>query len=426
MKKTVAFKTLGCRLNQYETDALVSQFHKAGYQIVDLADNADVCIVNTCTVTNKSDQKSRNIINQAGKHNQMVVVTGCMANHYQSQLETQQQISYVVPNEQKSSIFSLIDAHFKGELLHLDQSSRDIFKYEVAEKSFHTRCMVKIQEGCDNFCTFCIIPSVRGRAVSRPVQDVLKNIRDALDLGYKEVVLTGVNIGRYQWEGHNFEQLVEKVLEIPGDFRVRISSIEPDGFGDRFFDLLSHPKICPHLHLCLQSGSDKVLLQMRRMYATREYLSMVEKIKTYHPDFNLTTDVIVGFPGENDEDFEATCRVIRQVGFSHVHTFPYSVRDHTRAARMSEQVSERIKSQRSQIIRNIAEENKRIYRQSFVGKEQMVLTEKVRSKLAKGYGQHYIPLEITGENLQPNTFYKVLVTGIKENKDLAMLGEIPD
>lgn len=424
MKRTVAFKTLGCRLNQYETDALVSQFHKAGYEIVDFADDADVCIVNTCTVTNKSDQKSRNIINQAGKHNQMVVVTGCMANHYQQQLEDQEQISYVVPNEQKSSIFSLIDAHFKGELVHIDETSRDIFNYEVAEKSFHTRCMVKIQDGCDNFCTFCIIPSVRGRAVSRPAEDIVKNIREAVDLGYKEVVLTGVNIGRYQFEGDNFEKLVEKVLEVPGDFRVRISSIEPDGFGDRFFDLLSHPKMCPHLHLCLQSGSDRVLLQMRRMYSTSEYLSMVDKIKKLHPDFNFTTDVIVGFPGETEEDFESTCNMVRQVGFSHVHTFPYSVRDHTRAARMTDQVPERVKTQRSKTIRDIAENNKLMYRQAFIGREQIVLTEKVRGKHATGYGQHYIPLEITGNNLQTNTFYKIRVTGIKENKELVLMGQI--
>jgi threonylcarbamoyladenosine tRNA methylthiotransferase MtaB len=425
VKRTIAFKTLGCRLNQYETDALVSQFFKAGYEIVEFSDNADVCIVNTCTVTNKSDQKSRNIINQAGKRNgQMVVVTGCMANHYQAQLEEQEQISYVVPNEQKSSIFSLIDAHFKGEIVHIDDSSRGIFDYEVAEKSFHTRCMVKIQDGCDNFCTFCIIPSVRGRAVSRPVSDILSNTREALDLGYKEIVLTGVNIGRYRHEDHNFEKLVEKILEVPGDFRVRISSIEPDGFGDRFFNLLSHPKMCPHLHLCLQSGSDKVLLQMHRMYTTKKYLSMVEKIKALHPAFNFTTDIIVGFPGETEEDFNATCDVVRQVGFSHVHTFPYSVRDQTRAARMPGQTSERIKAQRGKIIRDIAESNKIKYRKSFIGLEQLVLTEKVSSKTARGYGQHYLPLEISDKNLLPNTYYKALVTGITDGKEPILIGNV--
>ena len=425
MKRTVSFKTLGCRLNQYETDALVSQFHKADYQIIDFADNADVCIVNTCTVTNKSDQKSRNIINQAGKrNNQLLVVTGCMANHYQSQLEGQAQISYVVPNEQKSSIFSLVDAHLKGEIIHLDDSSRDIFNYEVAEKSFHTRCMIKIQDGCDNFCTFCIIPSVRGRAVSRSISEIIENVNKAIGLGYKEVVLTGVNIGRYQYENYNFEQLVERVLEIPGDFRVRISSIEPDGFGNRFFDLLGHPKMCPHLHLCLQSGSDKVLLQMRRMYTSGQYLSMVENIKSRFPDFNFTTDIIVGFPGETEVDFKATCDVVSQVGFSHVHTFPYSIRTDTRAARMVDQISERIKTERSRVIRNIAEINKLQYRQSFVGQIQTVLTEKVRSKTARGYGQHYIPLEFAGENLKTNHFYKTLITGIEEGKEPILKGKL--
>lgn len=425
MKPTIAFKTLGCRLNQFETDALVSQFHKANYQITDFADNADICIVNTCTVTNKSDQKSRNMINQAGKHNnQLVIVTGCMANHYQKQLENQQQISYVVPNEQKSSIFSLVDAHLKGEIVHLDNSSRDIFNYEVAEKSFHTRCMVKIQDGCDNFCTFCIIPSVRGRAVSRPLQDIIKNVEKAITLGYKEMVLTGVNIGRYQYENYNFEQLVEKILEVQGDFRVRISSIEPEGFGDRLFHLLSHPKMCPHLHLCLQSGSEKVLMRMRRTYNTKEYLSIIERIKTRYAGFNFTTDVIVGFPGETDSEFEESCQLIRQVGFSHVHTFPYSIRSDTRAARMPDQIPERIKYERSGIIRDIALENKRKYRKSFVGQTQTVLTEKVRGKIAKGYGQHYIPLEISGENLIANKFYKTLITSIRDEKEPILTGKV--
>jgi len=424
MKHTIAFKTLGCRLNQYETDSLVSQFHKADYQIVDFSDDADICIVNTCTVTNKSDQKSRNIINQAGKHNnQLLVVTGCMANHYQDRLNSQEQIGYVVPNEQKSSIFSIVDAHMKGEIPHLNMAG-DIFNYQVAVKSLHTRCMVKIQDGCDNFCTFCIIPNVRGRAASRSTNAIIENIVKALELGYKEIVLTGVNIGRYQYESCNFEQVVEKILEVPGDFRIRISSIEPDGFGDRFFDLLGHPKMCPHLHLCLQSGSDKVLLRMRRMYNSKDYLSIVEKIKNRYAYFNFTTDVIVGFPGETEEDFEATSHVIRQVGFSHIHTFPYSIRSDTRAARMPDQISERIKTQRAKIIRELAENNKLKYRQSFIGRHQTVLTEKVTQKMAKGYGQHYIPLEITGENLKANTFYKIVVTGIANNKERILEGRV--
>ena len=347
-----------------------------------------------------------------------------MANHYQEQLESQHQINFVVPNEQKSSIFSIVDAHLKGKIIHLENTSRNIFDYEVAEKSFHTRCMVKIQDGCDNFCTFCIIPSVRGRAVSRAVSDILENVKKAIELGYKEIVLTGVNIGRYQYQNYNFEQLVEKILEVPGDFRVRISSIEPDGFGDHFFDLLSHPKMCPHLHLCLQSGSDKVLLQMRRMYSSKEYLTIIEKIKARYPRFNFTTDVIVGFPGETEEDFDSTCHMVREVGFSHVHTFPYSIRTDTRAARMPDQIPERIKTQRSKIIRDLAEKNKLKYRQSFIGQIQTVLTEKISPKTAKGYGQHYIPLEISGKNILSNTFYKTLVTGIVDGSEPMLLGKV--
>jgi threonylcarbamoyladenosine tRNA methylthiotransferase MtaB len=425
MKRTISFKTLGCRLNQYETDALASQFDKANYTIVGFGEDADVCIVNTCTVTNKSDQKSRNIIHQAEKRKDtLVVVTGCMANHYQEQLEAEEQISFVVPNEQKSSIFSIVDAHVKGEMVPFDAAARDIFSYEVASKSFHTRCMVKIQDGCDNFCTFCIIPMVRGRAVSRPVYDILENVRKSIDLGYKEIVLTGVNIGRYQFESCNFEMLVEKILEMPGDFRVRISSIEPDGFGEPFFDLIGHDKMCPHLHLCLQSGSDKILLQMRRMYSTKKYLDIIEKIKAAYPVFNFTTDVIVGFPGETDADFAATCDMIQRVGFSHVHTFPYSVRDNTRAARMPGQIPSKIKNQRSATVRAMVEDHRLQYMQSFVGRTQTVLTETIRGKMGKGYGEHYLPVQIAGSDLATNTFYKTLITGVTEGKTPFLKGVV--
>lgn len=425
MKRKVAFKTLGCRLNQFETDSLVSQFHKGGYEIVEFSDQADVYVVNTCTVTNQSDHKSRNMISQAGhKPDSMVVVTGCMANHFKEKLESQEQITYVVPNEQKSSIYSLIDAHYRGEIIHAADASGNTFNFDVAEKSFHTRCMVKIQDGCDNFCTYCIIPMVRGRAISRPLTDITDNIRKALDLGYKEMVLTGVNISRYNHNNVNFSRLIKNILDIPGDFRLRISSIEPDGFDDEFFDLLQHPKFSPHLHLCLQSGSDKILLKMRRMYNMREFLSITGKVRSRIPSFNFTTDVIVGFPGETEEDFRETEKMVRETGFSHIHTFKYSVRDHTRAARMPEQVPEKIKNLRSEIIRAIDQENRQKYLESFIGNSQVLLTEKIRGNVARGYGEHYVPIEIHGEKLQPNQFYKANITGIIPGKELKLTGTI--
>ncbi|RLD98693.1 MAG: tRNA (N(6)-L-threonylcarbamoyladenosine(37)-C(2))-methylthiotransferase MtaB, partial [Bacteroidetes bacterium] len=300
--KKVSFKTLGCRLNQYETDALVTRFHQAGYQIVDFATQADIAVINTCTVTNQSDQKSRNTINHAARKNPagLVVVTGCMANNYKEQLEANEKITYVVDNERKSQIVSLVDAHFKGEVVHPDSWAGDIFGFETVDQSLHTRTSIKVQDGCDNFCTYCIVPSVRGRAVSRPLDEILENIRRVVDNGFKEIVITGVNIGRYDFGKYKLESAIEKMLELPGDFRIRISSMEPDGFGPDFHKIFRHPKMAPHLHLCIQSGSDSILKKMRRMYSTRSFMDIVETFRKEMPDFNFTTDVIVGFPGESE------------------------------------------------------------------------------------------------------------------------------
>jgi threonylcarbamoyladenosine tRNA methylthiotransferase MtaB len=283
--------------------------------------------------------------------------------------------------------------------------------------------MIKIQDGCDNFCTFCIIPKVRGRATSRPVDEILDNIRQVIEFGYKEVVLTGVNIGRYNFEGTNFEDLVEQILELPGDFRLRISSIEPEGFGEKLFNLFAHPKLTPHLHLCLQSGSDKILLKMRRMYSLKGFMDIVQKVRSRYPDFNFTTDIIVGFPDESDEDFKQTIDVSREIGFGHIHTFKYSVRKGTRAERMPEQIAERVKTDRSEILRKLAEEETRKYRTSMLGKVQVVLVEKITAGMAQGYGENYIPVKFPAHGINTNEFVKVKLISIEENEDLWVLGE---
>ncbi|MFO7657172.1 MAG: tRNA (N(6)-L-threonylcarbamoyladenosine(37)-C(2))-methylthiotransferase MtaB [Bacteroidales bacterium] len=424
MVKKVAFKTLGCRLNQYETDALATDFYNAGYKIVPFAENADAYIINTCTVTNNSDHKSKNTIYQAVKKNEgsVVVVTGCMANNQKEWLEQRGGITYVVENDRKSSVFSLVDAHFKGELLHPSDLKQSLFDFTVAEKGFHTRSMIKIQDGCNNFCTFCIVPKVRGRAISRPVEDVLQNIRQVVNLGFKEVVLTGVNISRYDYQDMDFESLVEKILDLEGDFRLRISSIEPEGFGDKFVKLFAHPKMCPHLHLCLQSGSDRILMQMRRQYNLHQYLQLTDSFRSCYPDFNFTTDIIVGFPGETEEDFSQTCKVVKDIAFSHVHTFRYSVRKGTRAERIPGHLPEKVKHERSALIRNIADDNKLRYRQSLIGKKQTVLVEKVQKGIAKGYGEHYVPVKIEGE-VPENTFKTVTITGLSNESDPHLTGQ---
>jgi threonylcarbamoyladenosine tRNA methylthiotransferase MtaB len=428
MNRKIAFKTLGCRLNQFETDSLVSQFHRHDYEVVDFAEDADVYIVNTCTVTKQGDGKSRRAIYQASRHGDspVVIITGCMVNSNKDKLKQLNGVTYFVENEQKSSIYSLVDAHFNGETVNPRQFKKDVFGFEPAEETLHTRSFIKIQDGCDNFCTYCIVPRVRGRAVSRPVEDILHNIREVLGFGFKEIVLTGVNLGRYNHGNISFEQLVEKILNLPGDFRLRISSIEPEGFGDRLFDLFSHPKLAPHLHLCLQSGSDRILRLMNRMYDLGTYLDMINRIREHYPDFNFTTDIISGFPGETDEDFRMTCQVVKETGFSHVHTFKYSVREGTRAGGMEDQVPEKVKTERSSVIRQIALENKIKYRRSLIGKKQVVLVERFsqHTKLAKGYGELYVPVEFPAVPDSHNRFYKVRITGFGAGVDPILRGDV--
>jgi threonylcarbamoyladenosine tRNA methylthiotransferase MtaB len=414
--KKVSFKTLGCRLNQYETDALVTQFHQAGYQVVDFSKAADITVINTCTVTNQSDQKSRNTINHAARKNAggIVVVTGCMANNYKEQLEANELITYVVDNEHKSSIVSLVDAHFKGEMVHPESFPGDVFGFETVDQSLHTRTSIKVQDGCDNFCTYCIVPSVRGRAVSRPLDEILENIRRVVDNGFKEIVITGVNIGRYEYGQYKLESAIEKMADLPGDFRIRISSMEPDGFGSDFHKVFQHPKMAPHLHLCIQSGSDAILKRMRRMYTTSSFMEILSTFRKHMPGFNFTTDIIVGFPGESEEDFAETLRIAREARFSHIHTFRYSRRKGTRADGLEDQVVERIKSERSEVIRMVSEENRIRYMQSMLGKEQEVLIEKVdRQGNAQGYGEHYLPVRFPASDGSRNIFRKVLLEKVE-------------
>lgn len=425
--KKVAFKTLGCRLNLYETDALASQFYEGEYEIVDFNEKADIYIINTCTVTNQSDQKSRQIINQTRKRNQeaLVLVTGCMANNNKQVLLDSKTIDYVVDNERKSSIFSIIESHFRGEQTDPEGFDKDLFSYSPAFKTFHTRSLIKIQDGCNNFCSYCIIPMVRGRATSRPSEDIFNNVREVINHGFKEVVLTGVNIGKYEDGDLNFERLVEKILNIDGDFRLRISSIEPDEFSEHFLDLFQNPKLAPHLHICLQSGSENTLKRMHRMYTAKEFRNVCERFRTAIPEFNLTTDIIVGFPGETEEDFEESVMMAKDLNFSHIHTFKYSIRSGTRAEKMPNQIPEKIKNQRSAVIRAISEENKLRYLQMMQGKTQRMLIERFLSDgTACGYGEHYIPLRVKNEKLERNTFVDVKVNGIYRGNEMEGFAEI--
>ena len=425
--RKIAFKTLGCRLNLFETDALVSEFAKMNYRIVDFSEEADVYVVNTCTVTNQSDHKSKQVMNQMKRLHPkaLKIVTGCMATNYKEQLEKSGKVDYVVDNDHKTTITSLVEAHFGGEIIAPGRFEKDLFDYDAADNTLHTRSLIKIQDGCNNFCTFCIIPMVRGRAISRPAKDVYENIKQVIAFGYKEVVLTGVNIGRYQDKNTDFEQLVENILNLPGDFRLRISSMEPDGFTESFFRLFAHPRLAPHLHLCLQSGSEDILLKMRRMYTAKLFEDMAGELRRRYPGFNLTTDIIVGFPGETEEDFQESVTLAKRLQFGHIHTFKYSVRHGTRAERMPDQIPGKEKTRRSEIIRNLSDEMKLNYRKSFIGREQTVLVEQFNERgFATGYGEHYVPVIIKQQGLEKNVFYTVILDDMEMKDEPILAGKI--
>lgn len=431
MSRRIAFNTLGCRLNQYETDALATRFRDNGFEIVSYEEEADAYVINTCTVTDKSDRKSRNAISRARRQagNPVVVATGCYTENNKRYLQERLGVTYVVDNRHKNAIFTLLDAHFRGEVGEPDALPGDRFDFNETTGGFHTRRTIKIQDGCDNFCSFCIIPFVRGKAVSRPSGEIVDSINRTVEEGGKEIVLTGVNISRYRHEGTDFIDLVARILRLDGDFRVRISSIEPDLPASGLAELVNHPKFCPHLHLCLQSGSDRILEIMDRQYTLAGFEKLVGEIRKRDADFNFTADIMVGFPGETDADFEDTSRVVRQMQFSHIHTFPYSMRTGTAAAAMSDQLPENIKSERAKLIRMISDKNKKEYRRRFIGKEQIILVEKIRDGMGHGYGEHYVPVQFkikSAAGFSPaklvNTLQQVRLVSLGNDKNLVLSG----
>ena len=351
------------------------------------------------------------------------MLTGCFVDSHWDSLQDST-ATYVVDNKRKSHIPDILSAHFCGEILDIAQLEPQVFSYTTPEQIFRTRTNIKIQDGCDNFCTFCIIPFVRGRAVSRNADSVLQEAKEAIAAGSKELILTGVNMSRYNDSEIRLAALMERILELDGDFRVRLSSIEPDNLSAAFLDLMSHPKFCPHLHLCLQSGSDRILLKMRRMYSLSQYQEIVHCLRKQHEHFNITTDIIVGFPKEEQEDFLQSVEAVSTFGISHVHIFPFSVRSGTRAERMTGTIPAEEQKRRCAILKEHAHAEKIRYRKSLIGTTERILIEKMeqgtRGWQAYGFGQHYAPVCITKMDTvcAPNTFRNAYIYGIQEEDGL--------
>ncbi len=364
MSRTFCIKTLGCKLNQYESALIAQQFLSAGWRNVDFGETADAVIINTCTVTDRSDKKCRNLIRQGARFSKSggVIVTGCMAELLKSELSCMPEIIACFSNAEKDAICEYAE---NQRVNAKPEATSPISKHHPLPFK-RTRGYVKIQDGCNQHCSYCIVPAVRGSARSRPAEEVLDHARALIDATCPEIVLTGITIGAYADAGYNLAKLALAIADLPGNFRLRITSIEPLHVSDELIDVLAHPKLCPHLHLPLQSGSDRILALMNRPYTRAQYLSVVHTIKSRIPDIALGCDVIVGFPGESESDFLDTIAVIQEAGFSYVHQFTFSPRKNTPAASMKPLAYDIVHA-RSEHLRTIAREAGLAYRKRFIG-----------------------------------------------------------
>lgn len=391
-KKTFKIVTLGCRTNQYETQAYSDQLKEMGYALAQEGE-ADLCIVNTCTVTESADSSSRHAIRQLKRENpnSKVVVTGCYAERKPDEVKAAG-AELVVPNSQKESLIKMA----------LPDEEAPEFKINLFDA--HTRAFVKVQDGCNSFCTYCIIPYVRGRSRSRKREEIVAEVKGLIANGFKEIVLTGINIGDYDGGGgDNLANLVREVDSIDGLKRLRLSSIDPDEVNDDLMSAIIDGKnTCPSMHIVLQSGSNAVLKRMNRKYTRQIFMQTIDKLRLARPDFTFTTDIIVGFPGETDADFQETLDVMKETQFVAVHMFPYSKRPRTRAALYTDHIDhETIKLRKNEVLRL-----KELYaykvREKYVGKTVSVLTENDN----RGHTGNFLEV-IFNKSVEPNTLIDV-------------------
>ena len=424
--KKAALHNLGCKVNAYETEAMQEMLEQAGYEIVPFREGADIYIINTCTVTNIADRKSRQMLHRARKMNPdaIVVAAGCYVQAQAEKQEVDPCIDIVLGNNRKKDLIAVLEEYqqkkAEGECLEeVEDISRtkDYEPLSLTKPGDHTRAYIKVQDGCNQFCTYCIIPYARGRVRSREVEDVIREVRALAENGYREVVLTGIHLSSYgidfDGERHLLE-LIRAVHEVEGIRRIRLGSLEPGIITEEFAEALAAlPKMCPHFHLSLQSGCDATLKRMNRRYTSGEYYEKCRILRKYFDRPALTTDVIVGFPGETEEEFRQSMEFVDKVDFYETHIFKYSRREGTKAAVMENQVSEQVKTQRSALMISLGEKKRRAYEESFVGSEVEVLVEEPDvidgRKVQTGHTKEYIKVALeSGEDLR-NQIVKVRI-----------------
>lgn len=430
--KTVAACTLGCKTNQYETDGMIEILKKMGASVVDFEDVADVYLINTCSVTNMADKKSRQMIHRARKNNPeaLVIACGCYVQAEKEKLSQDKDIDIIISNNRKKDIGHVIAEYFNsGETACFTDISREneFEELDVNKPVYHTRAYVKIQDGCNQFCTYCIIPYVRGRIRSRSMDSVIDEISRLAEAGVKEVVLTGIHISSYgrDMDGDTgLADLVENISKIEGIERIRLGSLEPGIITEEFARRIKAvDKLCPHFHLSLQSGCDSVLKRMNRKYTCSEYMEKCELLRKVYKNPAITTDVIVGFPGETEEEFECTRKYLEDINLYEMHIFKYSQRKGTPAATMPNQVDPSVKNSRSDVLLAISEHNKHAYQDLFVGTTVKVLVEELVEKngeeYMRGHTERYMDVHISTEGITDPQSFKNRIVEVMYEKTTA-------
>ena len=414
-KRTYRIATLGCRTNQYESQAYKDQLESLGFQPAAPGEEAEVCIVNTCTVTRSADRDGIAQIKKLAKGNpaSKLLVTGCLADRVPGEIATIAGVTHVVANKDKQQLLSQA---LPGE---------ELPEFSITRFDAHTRAFVKVQDGCNSFCTYCIIPYVRGRSRSRSLTEVVKEVETLVSNGYKEVVLTGINIGDYDGGGGearaNLAQLVRTVDAVPGLQRLRLSSIDPDEVDDDLADaVLNGKRTCPSMHIVLQSGSNLVLKRMNRKYTRQMFSATIARLRAARPDFTFTTDIIVGFPGESDGDFEETLGAMEEAQFAKVHLFPYSPRPRTRAALYPDAVAPQLLRDRQSRALRYAEEVAYRLRERFVGQTADILVEESAAKESCGHTANFLRVRVPGGTAPRNA---VITVRLARNTPSGLIGE---
>ncbi len=418
-KKTVAFYTLGCKVNQYETNAMKQKFIEKDYEIVDFEEAADIYVVNTCTVTNMSDRKSRQIIRRAKESNKnsLLVVTGCYAQVAKDELEKIEEIDIVIGNQEKKDIVTFVEEKQKEKIEKVSDIlyEKSFAEFGASTYTDKTRAVIKVQDGCDRFCSYCIIPYARGRIRSRKPEEVIAEIEQLAKKGIKEVVITGIHLASYgkEYKPHiSLLELLKEINEIEGIQRIRLGSLEPTLMTKDFIEgLVKLEKICDHFHLSLQSGCDETLERMNRRYTAEEFEQGIKIIRDNFPNVSLTTDVIVGFPGETEEEFSKTYKFLDRIKFYKMHVFKYSARKGTKAAVMPNQITGEIKEKRSNKLIELSNKNQKEQNQKYIEKEIDVLFEEQDGEYIKGHTTNYIMVYVKSEDKTlEDTIRKVKIT----------------